>query len=142
MLMTIKLAHTVVWALMVACILAIPIAAMRRRFGWALGVALVIVGESVVLALNGMRCPLTDLAARYATAPASGALPPNFDIFLPVWIALHNKTIFGTLFVLNAGLSLWWWKRPNYPPTKGSLKGAPNQPDCQHELERNHHVTP
>jgi hypothetical protein len=115
MLMAIKLAHTVVWGLMVVCILGIPVAAVRRRFGWALGLALVIVGESVVLALNGMRCPLTDLAAQYTPAPASGPLPPNFDIFLPAWIALHNKTIFGTLFVLNVAFALWWWRRSNYP---------------------------
>jgi len=25
----------------------------------------------------------------------------NFDIYLPLWLARHNKRIFGTLFVLS-----------------------------------------
>ncbi len=36
----------------------------------------------------------TDLAARY-TEDRRG----NFDIYLPVWLARQNKTIFGTLFL-------------------------------------------
>ena len=50
--------------------------------------------ECAVLAVNQCRCPLTDLAARHTEARAA-----NFDIFLPLWLARNNKTIFGTLFV-------------------------------------------
>jgi hypothetical protein len=37
---------------------------------------------------------LADLAARYTMDRAE-----NFDIYLPLWLARHNKTIFGTIFV-------------------------------------------
>jgi hypothetical protein len=110
-LITIKVAHTVVWALMVACIVAMPLAALRRRFDWVLRLTLVIVVECVVLAFNGMRCPLTDLAARYVSPPAISTLPANFDIYLPNWIALHNKEIFGILFAANLLFALYWRRR-------------------------------
>ena len=47
-----------------------------------------------MLIVNGMRCPLTDLAGRYADAR-----PDGFDIFIPPWLAVNNKRIFGTLWV-------------------------------------------
>jgi hypothetical protein len=52
------------------------------------------VGECFVLAVNRGRCPLTDLAARYIDERAA-----NFDFYLPEWLARHNKSIFGFLFV-------------------------------------------
>jgi len=52
-----------------------------------------VVVEVVVLAINRLRCPLTDVAARYTDDRR-----PNFDIYLPVWIAKYNKEIFGPLF--------------------------------------------
>lgn len=33
-LFTIRLVHTHLWALMAACILALPVLALRRRFRW------------------------------------------------------------------------------------------------------------
>jgi hypothetical protein len=33
----------------------------------------------------------------------------NFDIYLPVWIARRNKSIFGTLFVLGSLFTLAQW---------------------------------
>ena len=96
----IRLAHTLVWAFFVACILGVPMAAHAGRFGLAALFALLVLGEVVVLALNRWRCPLTAVAARHAE-PAAIA-DPAFDIYLPRWIAAHNKTLFGTLYV--AGL--------------------------------------
>ena len=43
-----------------------------------------------MLAVNHMRCPLTDLAARYTVNRED-----NYDIYLPPWLARHNKQIFG-----------------------------------------------
>jgi hypothetical protein len=56
----------------------------------------VVLLECAVLAINGGRCPLTDLAAKYTADRAS-----NFDIYLPNWLADHNKLIFGLLFVVG-----------------------------------------
>jgi hypothetical protein len=44
------------------------------------------------------------LAARYTTDRQD-----NFDIFLPVWLARYNKTIFGCLFVGALMYTLIMW---------------------------------
>lgn len=102
MLRAIKVAHTVVWALLVAVILAIPVMAWQDRFvaaGWLTAIMLV---EVAVLLLNGWRCPLTDLAARYTDDRCA-----NFDIYLPLWLATHNKRIFGSVFAAGVFFSIW-----------------------------------
>jgi hypothetical protein len=95
-LATIKTVHTLVWSIFVAAIVGVPIAA---RFGsWRVVAVLVgvVSAECVVLALNGMRCPLTAIAERYTDDRRA-----NFDIWLPEWLAQHNKSIFGTMFLLG-----------------------------------------
>jgi hypothetical protein len=34
---------------------------------------------------------------------------PNFDIYLPNWLARHNKTIFGAIFILGGLFALAQW---------------------------------
>jgi len=104
-LTAIKLLHTSVWALMASCIFALPFLAFAYQFRWAFILTLIIVGECVVLAVNGGRCPLTDWAARFTDDRAD-----NFDIYLPNWVARHNKVIFGTLFAVNECMVLWLWQ--------------------------------
>jgi len=106
MLIAIKLAHTAIWALLAGAILLLPVLVFRRRFQWALAITLIILFECGILALNAARCPLTDLAARYTSDRA-----PNFDIYLPVWLAANNKTIFGGLFLAGEILLLFCWLR-------------------------------
>jgi hypothetical protein len=84
--------------------LALPITALLRRFDWAIVLTVIIVAEWGVLALNQGRCPLTGVAARFTNNRAD-----NFDIYLPDWMARHNKAIFGTLFVVNELIVLWFW---------------------------------
>jgi len=93
-LQIVKIVHTVVWVFFVACIVAIPVLASREAFGWATVVAGVVFLEVLVLALNRWSCPLTPVAARYTDDRRA-----NFDIFLPEWLAEHNKTVFGALYV-------------------------------------------
>jgi hypothetical protein len=105
-LIAIKTLHTVVWVFFVACIIAIPVAAHLGAFdiaAWAAGAVLL---EVLVLVFNRWRCPLTGVAARY-----TGDRRDNFDIYLPQWLARHNKTIFGMLFVAGAAYAaLAWWR--------------------------------
>jgi hypothetical protein len=103
-LTAIKLLHTVVWALMAGCVLVLPVAAFTRHFHWALILTAIVVVECAVLAANGGRCPLTDWAARFTDDRAD-----NFDIYLPNWLARHNKAIFGTLFTVNEAIVVWRW---------------------------------
>ncbi len=106
MLTAIKLLHTVIWAFLAGSILALPVVGVLRRFRWAAILTAIVLLECGVLAVNGGRCPLSDLAGRYTTDGAS-----NFDIYLPNWLARHNKTIFGTLFVVNELIVLWCWRK-------------------------------
>jgi len=107
-LRAIKALHTAVWAVLVGIILAIPVLAWQNRFTWVAVFTAVMLVEVAVLAVNGMRCPLTDLAARYTDDRR-----PNFDIYLPRWLAANNKRIFGSVFV--AGLvvaAVRWFGQP------------------------------
>lgn len=92
-LRAVKLIHTFVWAVFAGCILAIPILVYRRSMTAAWLAVLVFAVEVIVLLTNRMRCPLTDVAGRYTTDRR-----PNFDIYMPLWLARHNKTLFGSLY--------------------------------------------
>jgi hypothetical protein len=94
MLTAIKLLHTLIWAFLAATILVLPVAGVLRRFRWAAILSVIILLECVVIAMNRGRCPLSDLAARFTVDRSS-----NFDIYLPSWLAEHNKMIFAWLFV-------------------------------------------
>ena len=78
---------------------------MLGRFRWAVILSGIVLLECGVLAVNGGRCPMTDLAARYTLDRAA-----NFDIYLPNWLARYNKAIFGTLFVLSELIVAWRWR--------------------------------
>lgn len=107
-LTVIKTVHTVVWVFFVAAIVGVPVAARLGRFDWAWGLAGVVMVEVLVLVANRMRCPLTPMAARFTEDRR-----PNFDIYLPAWLARWNKEIFGSLYALGllyAASRRWgWW---------------------------------
>lgn len=101
----IKAVHTVVWTIFAACILAIPAVAwaeMYRHVFWLTGI---VIAEILVLALNRWQCPLTGVAAQYTDDRRD-----NFDIYLPVWLARHNKLIFGSLFVVGQAFVFFRWR--------------------------------
>ncbi|MFD0863817.1 hypothetical protein ACFQ1M_16495 [Sungkyunkwania multivorans] len=96
-LLTIKLVHTVIWAFFVAIIFYILYSGLTNTvntYTW-IGIGLII-GEGIVLLLFKMYCPLTVLARNF-----SDSQKDNFDIFLPNWLAKHNKLIFTTIFVVG-----------------------------------------
>jgi hypothetical protein len=100
----IKLVHSAVWLLMATFILLIPFAALDGRFQISAVLIGVVMVECAVLAINGGKCPLTSIAARYTEDRAD-----NFDIYLPLWLARYNKVIFGTLFVCGSAFALLRW---------------------------------
>lgn len=103
-LRAVKLVHTVVWAVFAGSIAAIPVAAAGGAWSAAAALIALVLMECAVLAANRMRCPLTDVAARFTDDRRA-----NFDIYLPLWLARHNKLIFGTLFILGIGFTLARW---------------------------------
>jgi hypothetical protein len=109
MLTAIKLLHTLIWAVMAAGIVTLPISGVLRRFRWASILTAMVLVECAVLALNDGRCPLTDIAAGFTIDRSS-----NFDIYLPEWLAVNNKMIFGWLFVAGELVVLGSWLRERY----------------------------
>ena len=103
-LRAIRIAHTAAWVLFASAIAAIaPVAVAGHRSAAMWLVALVTV-ECLILASNRMRCPLTDVAARYTDDRRD-----NFDIYLPVTIARYNKQIFGAWFAADLVLVAVLW---------------------------------
>jgi len=106
LLVALKLFHTAVWAFFVASILAFPLLGALGKFKWAIWLAVIVLGECAALALNHWRCPISNVADRLTDDRA-----PNYDIYLPAWLARWNKEIFGTLFVLGlCVLAEEWWR--------------------------------
>lgn len=100
----VKIVHTVAWAFLAGCIVAIPFATYAGNFFLSFVLIAIVLVEVVVLVVNGWRCPLTDVAARYTEDRHD-----NFDIFLPSLLARHNKVIFGSLFVAALVYTLVAW---------------------------------
>ena len=100
-LRSVKLAHTAVWAFFVSCILGIPFVAWWGHYRTAALLVAIAALEVTVLVFGRMRCPLTTLATRYTEDRR-----PNFDIYLPEWLARHNQLIFGLLYVVGTLLAL------------------------------------
>lgn len=96
-LVAIKIIHTVIWAFfafMVFYTLYAGIANKVDIYAWiAIGFVLL---ESATLFIFKWYCPLTIVARKY-----SDSTKDNFDIYLPNWLAKHNKTIFTIIFVVG-----------------------------------------
>jgi len=103
-LLTVKVVHTVVWVFFVVCIAAIPVMTWRGRYAHATWFVGIVLAEVLVLALNRWSCPLTPVAARFTRDRRA-----NFDIFLPEWLARHNKEVFGGLYVLGVVYLVFKW---------------------------------
>jgi hypothetical protein len=101
-LLLIKVVHTLIWMFFVAVIAYVVYSGVSNNitvYTW-IGIGL-IVGEGVVLGLFKMSCPLTVMARKYSDSTAD-----NFDIFLPNWLARHNKLIFTSIFAVGLLLVL------------------------------------
>jgi len=101
----IRLAHTAIWAFFGGCILAIPALALAGHLRSATVCAAFVAMEVLVLAFNAWRCPLTTAASRYTRDRRD-----NFDIYLPEWLARHNKLIFGALYAASLLILLCKWR--------------------------------
>jgi hypothetical protein len=103
-LRAIRVLHTIIWAFFAGCIIAIPILGLMQRYGQAAILIGVVLIEVMILVANRLRCPLTAVAASYTDDRSD-----NFDIYLPEWLARHNKVIFGLLYLGGALLTLVLW---------------------------------
>lgn len=94
------------WAIVAGCIIGLYPLVLFDRLDWFVWLHVVIGAEIVALAIFRWKCPLTYLAERY-----TDRREPNFDIFLPMWLARWNKEVFTLILVgaWIAALVRWLW---------------------------------
>ena len=91
----IKIIHTLIWLffnIVIFYMLYAVVANKIDKWLW-IGYSLFI-AEGLVLLAFKFFCPLTILARKY-----SNSTNDNFDIFLPNWLARHNKTIYTSILL-------------------------------------------
>ena len=97
MLRLLKTIHTVIWVIMATANVAAFYLAFAGRFNLWFFISIALLGgEIFVIVINRWHCPLTDIMASYTTERR-----PNFDIYLPEWLAKHNIRIFSILIALE-----------------------------------------
>lgn len=102
-LFLVKLLHTVIWAFFVVTIFYVVYCGVFDEVKTLTWVAAgLVILEGLVLVIFRMYCPLTLIARRYSNSERD-----NFDIFLPNWLARHNKRIFTSIFIFGLMLVLW-----------------------------------
>lgn len=103
MIVFIKTLHTVIWVIMTLATFYIGYSVVIMQFDLLFYISLfLIVGESIVIFINSWRCPLTNIAKKYAPEDS-----PNFDIYLPYTIAKYNKEIFSVILAVILFLFLY-----------------------------------
>ncbi len=106
-LVAVKILHTAIWAFFVACIFGAPLAAALGHLALATTLIAFVPVEALVLFVNKWACPLTAVAHRYTERREE-----NVDIYLPRWLARHNKTIFTPLYLLGAAyVAFAYWRQ-------------------------------
>ena len=93
-LFIIKSVHTLIWLFFNVVIFYLLYAVIVNKIDrWVWICVGLVVAEGIILLLFKWFCPLTVLARRY-----SDSTKDNFDIFLPNWLAKHNKLIYTSIF--------------------------------------------
>ena len=96
-LVAIKVMHTLIWIFFVSAIFYILYSGISGRINIYTWIAIaLIIGEGIVLSIFKMYCPLTIMARKYSDSEKD-----NFDIYLPNWLARHNKLIFTTIYIIG-----------------------------------------
>ncbi|MFN5169827.1 MAG: hypothetical protein ACK5DD_09390 [Cyclobacteriaceae bacterium] len=99
----IKIIHTLVWVFFNVVIFYMLYAVLTNQLTVWLWVGYgLIVLESLTLLAFRLYCPLTVLARQY-----SDSTRDNFDIYLPNWLARHNKTIYSIIMLVIMVLTVW-----------------------------------
>ena len=94
----IKVLHTAIWIFFNVVIGYMLYAVIVNKIDKWLWICYgLIILEGLTLAACKMYCPLTLWARKYSNSEKA-----NFDIYLPNWLAKHNKTIYTSIVVAIA----------------------------------------
>jgi hypothetical protein len=89
----IKTIHTAIWVFFNVVIFYLLYAVIADKIDKWIWICLgLILLEGIVLLVFKKMCPVTLVARKY-----SGSTKNNFDIFLPDWLAKHNKLIYSII---------------------------------------------
>jgi hypothetical protein len=92
-LILVKMLHTLIWLFFNVVIFYMLYAVIVDRIDRWFWTGLIFVAlEALVLLVFKNICPVTIMARKY-----SSSLRPNFDIYLPAWLARHNKLIYSMI---------------------------------------------
>lgn len=95
-LTVIKLIHTAIWLFYNGVIFYLLYAVIINKIDkWVWFCVSAVLAEGMILLFFKWLCPLTILARKYSRSAKS-----NFDIYLPEWLARHNKLVYTTIFGL------------------------------------------
>ena len=99
-LVVVKTLHTMIWLTIESCMAYVLVSGIRRRSDRrAAAAAGVVAAECVVFIGNGLRCPLTDLAASLGAEHGSVT-----DLYLPRSIAHSLQAIHIPIVAIAAAL--------------------------------------
>lgn len=91
----VKSIHTAIWVFFNLVLIYLYYAVLTDQVGFLFWIGIGLFGlEMLVLLLYRWHCPLTFVARRYSDSPMD-----NFDIYLPLWLARHNKSIYSALLL-------------------------------------------
>lgn len=95
-LILVKLLHTAIWLFFNVVIFYLVYAVIVNRIDIRVWICLAfIVFEGLTLLLFKSICPVTLIARKYSDSDKD-----NFDIYLPNWLAKHNKLIYTSIVVI------------------------------------------
>jgi hypothetical protein len=77
-------------------------AVIANRIDFWVWLCIVGVTEGVVLLVFKWVCPLTLIARKYSDSPKD-----NFDIYLPNWLAKHNKMIYTAIVLVALAILVY-----------------------------------
>ena len=95
-LVLVKTVHTVIWVFYNVVIFYMLYAVIVNRIDKWLWICFgFVLLEGIILLVFKQVCPVTLIARKYSDSDKS-----NFDIYLPEWLARHNKLIYTIIVVV------------------------------------------
>ncbi|HPJ09338.1 MAG TPA: hypothetical protein PLS51_01815 [Flavobacterium sp.] len=102
-LVWVKLLHTLIWLFFNVVIFYLLYAVIANRIDfWVWLCIALLVLEGFILLVFKMVCPITLIARKYSDSPKD-----NFDIYLPNWLAKHNKMIYTAIVLVALAILVY-----------------------------------
>jgi len=107
----VKTLHTAIWVFFNVVIFYLVYAVIFNKIDKWVWICLGLIAmEGFILLIFRAVCPVTLIARKYSNSQSH-----NFDIFLPEWLAKHNKSIYTTIVVISVLILIYqlvWNSRP------------------------------